>query len=328
VLAHLAKLEEAGLIVRIAQFADGRQIHNRYWMPASPDDAPPPIAAGVRYLDRGRVQQMDGAVPVPEGGSPAGGPTGVPQLDTEPSVRTPIEPNNNSEPRASVASVALAVLGNGNGASGSAVRVATRAERPLPGLAADRTSQAIVKQLAQVLDEVRSGARERLSREQRQTLQARTVFAYWIHKFDHPRALLDDRRERVIVKRLEENDGDVSELLYALDGARNDGWVMGTAQGCDHKNDGIEYILRDRARVERYANDRKHYRDGAPHAMAAKYAAIIAGENGRESGGESAGADTPPVVVVDPAGAGGGSDDRQHERHEQHEQHRNGRGDA
>lgn len=168
--------------------------------------------------------------------------------------------------------------------------------RPLPPMRSP-TGAAVIQRLGEVMAEVAEGSRERLTVEQARKLQAGVVFAYWMSKFAHPRALLDDRRERLIVKRLEENKGDVSELLFALDGARNDDWVMGTAPNARHTNDGIDYILRDRARVEQYANTRRKYREGRTHDLAEKYAAVITGD-----GGDGPPTDRAHVGTIAPAG--------------------------
>lgn len=100
---------------------------------------------------------------------------------------------------------------------------------------------------------------------------AELVFAYWSAKYDHGRAILDDERERYITRRLRENDGDVSELLWALDGGLRDEWVMGTARNARHKNDGITYLFQSRERVEQLADLTPGGKKGRPHPMAAKY---------------------------------------------------------
>lgn len=145
----------------------------------------------------------------------------------------------------------------------------------LPAIKGRRTYAAIIERLGSVMDEVARGARTRVAQEQLRRLQAETVFAYWMKKYNHDRAIMDDKRERIIVARLDENQGDVSEILYALDGATRDPWVMGKTDRSTHPNDGVEYLLANRARVEQFANMAKHYREGKTHAVVEKYAAII-----------------------------------------------------
>lgn len=305
VMDHVTKLENEGYIVREPRFdADGGRTSNRYRLTMCD------VGEGVGNPDRGGVGESGrGGVKDPDRGSKKNRGTPVVQADSE-SVSEPV--NEPSTTRAS-ATVALALLTDRPTGNGIA-RI-----KPLPALAEKPTGAAVVQRLATVLDEVTAGARERISAEQRRKLQAGVVFAYWIHKFEHPRALMDDKRERVIVKRLEENGGDVSELLFALDGARNDGWVMGTDARAHHANDGVDFILRDRGSVEKFANTRKKYRDGMPHDLAEKYAAVIA-----EEMGEPRPSDTPPVAVIE--AATGGTDGQQPEGSEHGHRHDGGSG--
>lgn len=78
------------------------------------------------------------------------------------------------------------------------------------------------------------------------------AFAYWAIKHKHPNALQDPKREQTLRARLRENRNDISELLYAADGARKDRGLMGENQR-GTKYDGIETIYRDRAMVEKLA---------------------------------------------------------------------------
>jgi hypothetical protein len=82
-------------------------------------------------------------------------------------------------------------------------------------------------------------------------LAAETIFVYWQAKLGHPGALLDRKRSAKLEARLRENGGDVSELLYAVDGALRDDWLMGRDPKAPRRYDGIETVFRDRAQVER-----------------------------------------------------------------------------
>ena len=94
--------------------------------------------------------------------------------------------------------------------------------------------------------------------QRRQTVEATlrlatdTVFAYWQAKLGHPQAILDRQRRARLEARLRENGGDVSELLYAIDGALRDDWIMGRDPKAQRRYDGIETIFRDRGQVERF----------------------------------------------------------------------------
>lgn len=91
------------------------------------------------------------------------------------------------------------------------------------------------------------------------------VFAYWvaIYGMDPNRTLLDNKRSNLIKRRLDESD-DLSEILFAVDGAKKDKVL--TEGGFD----GIETILRDRGQIERLAKQMKRYRDAEIHPMAKK----------------------------------------------------------
>lgn len=92
------------------------------------------------------------------------------------------------------------------------------------------------------------------------------VFAHWQSTFGHKGARLDKDRGRRIEKRLVENEGDVSEILYAIDAAAKDDWINGKdprSKGYD----GIETVLRDRAQVEKFAQRCPGYKRGEPHPL-------------------------------------------------------------
>lgn len=113
----------------------------------------------------------------------------------------------------------------------------------------------------------------RATTEAQREVQAQVAFAYWAKRLGHPGALLDPKRQRVLVTRLSENRGNLSELLYAVDGALRDDWIMGRDAKSTKKYDGIETIFRDRAQVERLAQGMPGWREGKVHPMAEKYAA-------------------------------------------------------
>lgn len=108
---------------------------------------------------------------------------------------------------------------------------------------------------------------ERLKRDDALQRMAEVVFAYWAARMGHPKAILDQKRERKIVHRLKENHGDLGELLYVVDGARKDDWLMGRDPRSQKVFDGIETLFRDREQVERLANLSLGYRQGKAHKM-------------------------------------------------------------
>ena len=162
---------------------------------------------------------------------------------------------------------ALQVYGAGGGSTQS-----------LPAIRGKRDVQAVMLRLATTLDEVTAGRRDALNRDQWRRIAAELVFAYWAKSFGKERSFLTDNdpRERKILARMAENDDDVSELLYALDGAKRSKFLMGDNESRT-VYDGIETLLRDRAQVEKLSSKCKAWRDGEPHPMILKYAAALVG---------------------------------------------------
>lgn len=136
-----------------------------------------------------------------------------------------------------------------------------------------KSLETVQARLAAVLAGVVADGRRRVGADEMRRVKAELVFAYWASKLDHPKALLDAERERRLTKRLEENGGDVHELLYVVDGALKDEWTMGRSQRSTKKFDGIETIYQDRAHVEKFAAMCPAYKAGDPHPMATKYLA-------------------------------------------------------
>jgi hypothetical protein len=158
---------------------------------------------------------------------------------------------------------------------------------PLPAIEGKRTMAAVRDRLAAVAGEIRAGTRARVDREQLRVLQAEMVFGYWVAKTGHEKSIFDPTRERAIVKQLETNGGDVSELLYAVDGSMKDDHLQGRRPDSVRKYDGIETIFRDRAQVERLADLMPKHRAGETHRVVTKYAdALNVGGSNAKNGAE------------------------------------------
>jgi hypothetical protein len=129
-------------------------------------------------------------------------------------------------------------------------------ERPRPR-DVDAVKLAITREFEQLRDDVarREDARAVLR------LKAEMVFAYWATAWSQTRALLDAKREQLILERLDENGGDVSELFYAIDGARGDEFVK-------RREGALPVLLKDRGAVEEFARKRAAYRRGELHPRA------------------------------------------------------------
>lgn len=130
---------------------------------------------------------------------------------------------------------------------------------PATGLAtrAEKTRTA-VERIVEFRDRLQGvmapAAKREKEKQDRQNDTAAMVFSYWQVVMGKQRAVMDPTRVTRIKTRLRENNGDVSELLYAIDGARNDDWLMGRDSRSKGKNyNGIETIFRDREMVEKLA---------------------------------------------------------------------------
>lgn len=100
-------------------------------------------------------------------------------------------------------------------------------------------------------------------RDQKVRAMVEFIFGYWMVRCKHPRSKLDPTRAKILEARLKENDYDVEELLYVIDGADANEFRNGKLDG--RKWDGIEYIFRSRARVEELAEAVHDYRKQLRH---------------------------------------------------------------
>jgi len=124
----------------------------------------------------------------------------------------------------------------------------------------------------QELQEVGLKTDSRLTKDVFRGVMVKIVFSYWAKRLGHDEALFDQKRDRTIRQRLVENQDNLSELLYAVDGALKDDWVMGRDAKSQKRFDGIEHIFQDRAHVEKFAITIPQYRSKQQHPMAIKYA--------------------------------------------------------
>jgi len=112
-------------------------------------------------------------------------------------------------------------------------------------------SKALVLANAKAL-KVREKTADRKTKEAGLDLAAEVVFRYWRDRmgFDPARTLLNEKRKSRIIARLRENGGDVSELLYVVDGALRDDWTMGRDARSTKPYNGTQTIFRDREKLE------------------------------------------------------------------------------
>jgi hypothetical protein len=121
------------------------------------------------------------------------------------------------------------------------------------------------------LETIRQGTTERLRRDEHYARLSEVIFAYWAAKLHHPGAILDRKREKRIMSRLRESQGDWGLLCFAVDGALRDDFLMGREDRASRKYDGIETVFRDRAQVERLAELCPKFQAGEIHPLVAKY---------------------------------------------------------
>lgn len=145
-----------------------------------------------------------------------------------------------------------------------------------PGEIAPRNGDEVRARIAGWFADGAEQARKRASAEEVREVAAEVAFAYWQHKFDHPKALLDTKRLRIAVKRIRESGDNLGEIFWALDGARRDHYVMAEGRHAgDQRHDDFEFLLRDRASVEKYANLMPGYKKGEQHPRAKSFQEAI-----------------------------------------------------
>ena len=91
-------------------------------------------------------------------------------------------------------------------------------------------------------------------REARQLLEHRAefVFRYACARWGKTKGYrLDDKRRRRLMTRLNEADGEMTDLLYAADGAKLDPWISGLDPQSTKDFLTIDTVYRDRGQVER-----------------------------------------------------------------------------
>ena len=131
----------------------------------------------------------------------------------------------------------------------------------------------VVAHIAEVMAEVAAAGVESIERERAAELQAEVIFAYWASRLGHRGTYLDNKRKRFLTARLQENRGNVHELLFVVDGTKRDSHLMGRNDR-NRKYDGIQTIFQDREHVERLS-ELGGYAPGILHPKAEKIAAIV-----------------------------------------------------
>jgi hypothetical protein len=188
-----------------------------------------------------------------------------------------------------------------------AARYAGTSQQALPQIKGKRDVTAIQRRLATVLDQIVSGQRPPLAPEQWRRVVCEMLFGYWVRVMERPNSFLTatDPREVKLNARLDENDNDVGEIAYAIDGVRRSKHHMGENDRNTRYND-LELICRDRPHVEKYAALAPGYRRGEPHPLVVEHAALLlamgAPANVRESLARIV-AQQPPPEPVEPEAA-------------------------
>lgn len=128
--------------------------------------------------------------------------------------------------------------------------------------------------LAAVAGKLVSMADARERRESKHRGESELVFRYWQAKLGHTKAMYSRDREAKIAARLREG-ATTDELCYAVDGIAKSQWHMGQNDN-GVRYDGIEFLFRNRANVEKFAASQRGYRDGAPHPFVAEALEAVA----------------------------------------------------
>ena len=117
-------------------------------------------------------------------------------------------------------------------------------EQPRPGRALVRVEKKDLK--------IRERTANRKTKEAALDLGVEVIFRYWRDRmgFDPDRTILNEKRRKRIMDRLRENGGDVSELLYVVDGALLDDWTMGRDPRSRKPCNGTQTVFRDREYLE------------------------------------------------------------------------------
>lgn len=130
----------------------------------------------------------------------------------------------------------------------------------------DNSTRHPLETIVERFGEVEARSNGTKQKEEAVKLATAIVFRYWMAKMSHPRAVLDKKRQTKIAARLRENNCDVDELLYVIDGAKRDDWTMGRDPKSTKPYDGIETIFRDRGQVEKFTDLAPHS-DQRPHPL-------------------------------------------------------------
>lgn len=157
--------------------------------------------------------------------------------------------------------------------------------RPV-GCASTALNRAVQQQQAavqQAMASAHAGVQQRMAGVERGTVRARRrqaltemVFGYWAMTYSKPSTVrLSPDRARVIARALEQNDDNLSEILFALDGARKDDWIMGRDARSSTKYDTPETILRDRGTIERHASRISAYTRSEDHPQARELLTVL-----------------------------------------------------
>lgn len=142
------------------------------------------------------------------------------------------------------------------------------------GLPARRYDE-IVSRITTIFAQAAEGGRKDMQADDTRELQADMIFAYWAARLNHTGAMCDTKRVGLLKTRLSENQGNIHELLFVVDGARKDDHLMGRSpHGNGQKYDGIETLFRDRGQVEKLSA-KGGYKDGLHHPRAEKFETLV-----------------------------------------------------
>jgi hypothetical protein len=140
----------------------------------------------------------------------------------------------------------------------------------------------MLTRLAVMQQAVASQRGRRIHDEQLVRYKIGVAFAYWAQSTGHTRTVIDKPLEKLLRDQLKlaktDPAGDLSFVLYAIDGVHRSDWHSGRGPRGGEKHDWLKDIFRDRQTAQELAERIRAYRDGEPHATATEHMELLTGE--------------------------------------------------
>lgn len=137
-----------------------------------------------------------------------------------------------------------------------------------------RTAAVLTTEVAAYLSGMDTAALRQLEREKAERIIVAMQFSLWAKRCHHANAYLDAKREKLALARCHDRRKDpledvASEMFWAAEGMARDDNAMG--KGDLKRYDRFDLLNRDRAHIERFAENCMEYRRGDVHRLASAY---------------------------------------------------------